>query len=83
MKSNICANLPFACKVPEFSEHNIENSIESILSLKGNSQTFSLPNPMPELSLKHLFLGTEAQMKIVLQGYDEAGRQISVPVQDF
>jgi len=71
----------FAWKVPESSHLNFQRVIEQKVSLKKNSQTFSITNPTPASSLKQFILGTQTQMNIVLHGYDEIGRQLLVTVQ--
>ena len=71
----------FAWKVPESSSQNFQRVIEQKVSLKGSSQTFSIANPYPTPNFKQFILGTQTQMNIVLHGYDEIGRHLSVTVQ--
>jgi hypothetical protein len=73
----------FAFKVPELLRRNFEGVIRQKISLKENSQTLNIPNPTPDTSIKDLILGAETQIKILLQGHDEVGRPVSVPVNKF
>jgi len=70
----------FAWKVPESANRNLDGVIGHRISLKENSQTFSIPNPAVDTSLKSFILGAENQVRIVLQGHDEIGRPLSLPV---
>jgi len=71
----------FAWKIPEFSNRTQEGIIDKNIYLNGNSKIFDLPYFNPDPSMKQYILGTEIQMKIILQGHDEIGRKISVAVQ--
>jgi hypothetical protein len=70
----------FACKVPKTSSQSYQGVIPEKCALKGDSQSITVPHYSPSNGLKALLLGTESQVKIVLRGRDEIGREISVPV---
>jgi len=70
----------FAWKVPQISSHNFEGVIQHKVSVKGNSQNLSIPNPIPGTSFKHRILGSQNQIRILLRGYDEIGRQVEIIV---
>lgn len=72
----------FIWKVPGFSKQNYEGVMEQKICLKGDTQTFNIPHHTLASNFKYLILGTETQMKIVLKGYDEISRQLSVTIQD-
>ena len=70
----------FAWKVPESSRKTYKGGIGHSISIKGNSQTLSVPNPIPVSSLKSIIFGAEAKTEILLRGHDERGRQVEVTV---
>jgi len=70
----------FAWKVPKISSHNFEGVIQHKVSVKGNSQNLSIPNPIPGKSFKNIILGSQNQIQILLRGYDEIGRKVEVIV---
>ena len=70
----------FAWKVPKISIKSCEGVLPNKVSFNNISQTISIPNPIPERDLKSLILGSQNQVKIVLHGYDEIGRPLSLPV---
>lgn len=70
----------FAFKVPELLSKKIDGVIRQKISLKENSQTLNIPNPTPDTGIKDLILGADTKINILLQGYDEVGRPVSVPV---
>jgi len=70
----------FAWKVPQISSQTFEGAIQHKVSVKGNSQKLSIPNPIHGTSFKHRILGSQNQVKILLRGYDEIGRQVEVIV---
>ena len=71
----------FAFKVPGSIHHQIKGVIGHAVSLNSNSTQFELPFPKTDSKIKQLILGTQKQVKIVLTGYDEIGRKLSVTVQ--
>ena len=73
----------FAWKVPESSTKNIEGTIDQKISVKENSQTLTIPCPSLGTNFEAFILGSENKMKVVLQGYDEIGRPISFPVNNY
>jgi hypothetical protein len=70
----------FAWKAPKTSSKSFEGVLPNKIALNDNSQAFSIPNPIPERGLKSIILGSENQVKIVLNGYDEIGRPLSLQV---
>jgi len=44
---------------------------------------FSVRYPAPDTDLKSVILGSETEMRIVLQGYDDLGRPVTIPVSMF
>ena len=70
----------FAWKVPEIFSHNFEGVIQHKVSVKGNSQKLSIPNPIPGTSFNHHILGSQNKIRILLRGYDEIGRKVEVIV---
>lgn len=73
----------FAWKVPKSSRRNIEEILDQNISVNNNSQTFLIRRPPTGSTLKNLFLGAETHLKILLHGYDEMGRQVSLSVKDL
>ena len=71
----------FAFKVPGSSHHQIKGVIGHAVSLNGNSTQFELPLSKADSKIKQLILGTQKHVKIVLKGYDEIGRKVSVKAQ--
>jgi hypothetical protein len=62
-----------------FYAHNIHiNNL--IVSVKDNSRTLSIRYPASVPNLKSFILGSETEIRIVLQGYDEIGRPVTIPV---
>ena len=73
----------FAWKVPKGSHRNIEGILDQKISVKNNSQNFLIPKPAVGSTVKNLILGSETHLKILLHGYDEMGRKVSLSVKDF
>lgn len=73
----------FAWKVPKGSHKNIEGILDQKISVKNNSQNFLIPKPAVGSTVKNLILGAETHLKVILHGYDEMGRQVSLSVKDF
>jgi hypothetical protein len=73
----------FAWKVPKRSVKNFERILDQNISVKNNSQTFLIRKPSTGATFKNLLLGAETQLKIILHGFDEMGRQARVTVKDF
>jgi hypothetical protein len=70
----------FAWKVPERSRTTSEGSIDHPVSVKGNSQKLSIPNPSSAVSLKSFLLGAQPRTEIIIQGHDERGQPVAVKV---
>ena len=73
----------FAWKVPKSSSRNIEGILDKKVSVKNNTQIFLIPKLAVGSTFKNLILGSETHLKILLHGYDEMGRQVSLSVKDF
>jgi hypothetical protein len=48
-----------------------------------STSTFSIPYPASGPDIKSFILGSETEFRIVLQGYDELGRPVTIPVSKF
>ena len=70
----------FAWKVPKISSQTFKGVIQHKVSIKSDSQNFSIPNPIPDTSFKNIILGSQNQIQILLRGYDEIGRKVEVIV---
>jgi hypothetical protein len=70
----------FAWKVPKISSQTFKSVIQHKVSVKSNSQKFSIPNPIPGTGFKNIILGSQNQIQILLRGYDEIGRKVEVAV---
>ena len=73
----------FAWKVPKSSRRNFEGILDQNISVKNNSQTFLIRKPSIGATFKNFLLGAETQVKIILHGFDEMGREVRVTVKDF
>jgi hypothetical protein len=73
----------FAWKVPKGSHRNIEGIFDQRISVKNNTQTFSILTPSNSTTIKNIILGAETRISILLRGYDEIGRKLSFPVTAF
>jgi len=73
----------FAWKVPKSSIRNFEGGIERKISIQGNSQIINIPYPTSDTNLKSIVFGAEIQIKVVLLGYDEMARDLSIKVKDL
>lgn len=70
----------FAWKVPEGHTEKYQGTLEHSLHLKQSSAKATIHPQKTNPALKSIILGTETITKIVLTGYDEIGRFITVPV---
>ena len=70
----------FLCKVPKGSHRQSGGVLDETISVKGTSETFHVPNLSVAGGLKEFVMGTETQLKILLHGYDEMGRQVRLTV---
>ncbi|MFH0961050.1 MAG: hypothetical protein V1897_20390, partial [Pseudomonadota bacterium] len=73
----------FAWKVPKGSSREFESVISNTIRLQGNSKTFNISFAAMDSRIRQLILGTETQIEMKLQGYDEIGRNLSIAVQDL
>ena len=70
----------FAWKVPKGNRQNYQGGFDKKLHLKKSSTTVTIYLHSKNHRLKSLILGAKTITKIILTGYDEAGRHITVPV---
>ncbi len=70
----------FAWKVPKGSTQNYQGMFDKKLHLKKSSTTVTIYLHSKNHRLKSLILGAKTITKIILTGYDEVGRHITVPV---
>jgi hypothetical protein len=73
----------FFFKVPKGESKTARGVLDGGITVKDGSKTFSITSPSQAQNLKSMLLGTERQAKITLKGYDELGRPITIPAQDF
>ena len=73
----------FFMKVPKAASHTAQGMIEKKVSVKDNAKTLAIRYPASVRDLKSLILGSETEVKIVLHGYDEIGRPVIIPVNEF
>jgi hypothetical protein len=73
----------FFFKVPRGELKTTRGVLDRKMTVKDGSKTFLITSPSQVQNLKSMLLGTEMQAKITLKGYDELGRPITLPVQDF
>ena len=73
----------FVWKVPESSMRHLKGVLRQKISLRDTSQIFKIPIALPDPGISSLILGAEDRFHIVLHGYDEVGRVLSLPVKKF
>lgn len=73
----------FFWKVPESETRTFKGVIEKRVQLRDSAERFTLPIPSPDQTLKSAILGSTNQARIVLRGYDELGKAVSLPVNRF
>jgi len=73
----------FFMKVPRTSFHTAQGMIEKKVCVNDNSRMFSIRYRASGQDLKSFILGSETEISIVLQGYDELGRPLTIPVKMF
>jgi len=73
----------FFMKVPKTASHTAQAMIEKKVSAKDNTTTFPISYPASVSDLKSFLLGSETETRIVLHGYDEVGRPVSLTVSGF
>jgi hypothetical protein len=70
----------FLWKVPETATASYEGALPNRLSLNKSSGRIIIPLSNVGGSLKSFLMGSREDISITLTGYDEIGRQVSVPV---
>ena len=73
----------FLFKVPKGESETVRGVFERKITVNDNSKTLSVNCPPQSPDLKSMILGSERQARITLRGYDELGRPITIPVQNF
>lgn len=73
----------FLWKIPDEDIRKIRGVLNEKIVIKNGKASFSIPCPPPEQNIKSLLYGSERQLRIVLYGYDEIGRPLSIPVNKF
>jgi hypothetical protein len=73
----------FFMKVPKTACQTAHGMIEKKVSVKDSSKTLAIRYPASGQDLKSVILGSETELKIVLHGYDELGRPVTIPVSRF
>jgi len=73
----------FLWKIPEKDIRKIKGVLDKKIVIKNGKARFSLSCPPPNQNIKSLLYGSERQLRIVLYGYDEIGRVLSLPVSSF
>ncbi|MFZ4439114.1 MAG: hypothetical protein ACOYOS_11845 [Syntrophales bacterium] len=70
----------FLWKVPETASTSYGGALPNRLSLNNSSGSITIPLSAVRGSLKSTLMGSKEDISITLTGYDEIGRQVSVPV---
>ena len=70
----------FFMKVPRTNLHSAQGVFEKKVSVKDNAGMLLIRYPASVPDLKSFILSSETEIKIVLQGYDEIGRPVTIPV---
>jgi hypothetical protein len=70
----------FAWKIPESKTMDMVGVFVEPVILNGNTLMLSIPSPPQDHGLGSIIIGAKYETTIVLQGYDEAGRKLSVAV---
>jgi hypothetical protein len=73
----------FFMKVPTTESQTGQGMLEKKVSVKDSARTLLICYPASVADLKSFILGSETKIKIVLQGYDEIGRPVTIPVNEF
>lgn len=73
----------FFMKVPKAASHTAQGMIEKKVSVKDNAKTLAISYPASVPDFKSFILGSETEIRIVLHGYDEVGRPVSLQVNGF
>jgi hypothetical protein len=72
-----------AWKVPEAVQQRHKGVFQSKITIKGSSEEVEIPVRASRTNLRSLLLGSETEINVVLKGYDEVGRQISLSADSF
>jgi hypothetical protein len=78
--SHACLITLFLLKVPETATASYDGALPNRLSLNKSSGSITIPLSAVRGSLKSVLMGSKEDISITLTGYDEIGRQVSVPV---
>ena len=70
----------FFMKVPKTASYHAQGTIEKKVSVNDNARTISIGYPASVPDIKSFILGSETELRIVLHGYDEIGRPVTIPV---
>jgi len=73
----------FFMKVPKAASHTAQGMIEKKVSVKDGVGTLTIRYPASVADLKSFILGSENEISILLHGYDEIGRPVTIPVNEF
>jgi len=73
----------FFMKVSKATSHTAQCVFQKKVSVKDNARTLLIGYPASVPDLKSFILGSETDIKIVLHGYDEIGRPVTIPVNEF
>jgi hypothetical protein len=73
----------FFMKVPKAVSHSAHGTLEKKVSVKDSARTLLICYPASVADLKSFILGSETEIRIVLHGYDEIGRPVTIPVGQF
>ena len=70
----------FLWKVPKTATVSYDGALPNRLSLNNSSGSITIPLSAVRSSLKSVLMGSREDISIIVTGYDEIGRQVSVPV---
>jgi len=73
----------FAWKVPKGTTRKTERVLDRKVTVKGDSQMLFIPTPVSGVTVKNLIIGSETRIAVFLMGYDEIGREFTLPVNAF
>lgn len=73
----------FFMKVPKTTSYSAQGVLGKKVSIKDNATTFLVVYPASVRDLKSFLLGSECEVSIVLHGYDEVGRPVTIPISQF
>jgi hypothetical protein len=73
----------FAWKVPEAAHHRYDDVFHSKITVKESLAVLKISIPISRIGLRSFLLGSETEINVILKGYDEVGRPISLPTNSF